>query len=103
MSNLCITVDLDSEVPIDVQLKRQIRQKLKAWKWRRGMRLPTVRQLALELEINANQVSRICRHLEREGYLKWREGVGTWVIDFQDEQEQTKQPVAAAEELTRDA
>ncbi|HVG73671.1 MAG TPA: GntR family transcriptional regulator, partial [Vicinamibacterales bacterium] len=40
---------------------------------------PTVRQLAVELSINANTVARVYAELERAGILETRRGVGTFV------------------------
>jgi len=39
-----------------------------------------VRQLAVELSINANTVARVYAELERTGILETRRGVGTFVI-----------------------
>ena len=44
-----------------------------------GMQLPTVRQLAVDLAVNANTVARVYVQLERDGILETRRGVGTFV------------------------
>jgi len=41
--------------------------------------LPTVRQLAVDLRINANTVAKVYAELERAGALETRRGVGTFV------------------------
>ena len=41
-----------------------------------GDQLPTVRQLAVELRINANTVARVYADLERAGAIETRRGVG---------------------------
>jgi len=46
------------------------------------MQLPTVRQLAVELSINANTVARVYAQLERDGILETRRGVGTFVREI---------------------
>lgn len=43
--------------------------------------IPTVRQLAVQLEINANTVSRVYSELEAEGYLLSQQGRGTFVAN----------------------
>ena len=48
---------------------------------REGDQLPTVRQLAVDLRINANTVARVYSELERAGVLGTRRGVGTFVRD----------------------
>ena len=44
-----------------------------------GAQLPTVRQLAVDLAVNANTVARVYAQLERDGILETRRGVGTFV------------------------
>lgn len=46
---------------------------------RPGDQLPTVRQLAVELKINANTVGRVYADLERSGAIETRRGVGSFV------------------------
>ena len=41
--------------------------------------MPTVRQLAVDLQVNANTVARVYGQLERLGVLETRRGVGTFV------------------------
>ena len=43
------------------------------------MQLPTVRQLAVDLAVNANTVAKVYAQLERDGILETRRGVGTFV------------------------
>jgi GntR family transcriptional regulator len=72
-----------SEVPLYVQIKNQLRLLVDRRMIQPGEQLPTVRELALSLNVNANTVSRVYADLEREGYLKRRHGVGTFVVDPQ--------------------
>ena len=81
MSEMKLTVDHNSEVPIYVQVKNQIRLAVERGLLRPGTQLPTVRNMALELGINANTVTRIYADLEREGYLARKHGVGTFAVD----------------------
>jgi GntR family transcriptional regulator len=46
---------------------------------RPGDQLPTVRQLAVELRINANTVARVYAELERSGVIETRRGVGSFI------------------------
>lgn len=80
IGDLPLQVDFASEVPIYVQVKNQIRLLLRL-SLEPGVQLPTVREMALKLGINANTVSRIYADLEREGYLARRQGVGTFAAD----------------------
>ena len=46
---------------------------------RREDQLPTVRQLAVDLRVNANTVARVYGDLERAGVIGTRRGVGSFV------------------------
>jgi GntR family transcriptional regulator len=67
--------------PLHAQLERSIRAAIASRRLRPGDQLPTVRQLAVALRINANTVAKVYTHLEREGALGTRRGVGTFVLD----------------------
>lgn len=87
MAGLEITVDQNSEIPIYVQVKNQVRLAVDRGLLKAGTQMPTVRDLALQLQINANTVSRIYADLEREGYLARRRGVGTFAVDPREGEE----------------
>ena len=72
-------VDSRSPTPIYAQLDRSIRAAIATGSLEPGVQLPTVRQLAVELAINANTVARVYAQLERDGILETRRGVGTFV------------------------
>jgi GntR family transcriptional regulator len=65
--------------PLHAQLERAIRHAIAIEKLRVGEQLPTVRQLAVDLRINANTVAKVYANLERAGLLETRRGVGTFV------------------------
>jgi GntR family transcriptional regulator len=67
--------------PLHAQLERSIRVAIASRRLRPGDQLPTVRQLAVALRINANTVAKVYSHLEREGALETRRGVGTFIAD----------------------
>src|SRR6266496_768642 len=66
-------------MPLYAQLERSIRFAIATGKLQVGEQLPTVRQLAVELRINANTVAKVYAELERAGVLETRRGVGTFV------------------------
>jgi GntR family transcriptional regulator len=72
-------VDSRSPTPIYAQLDRSIRAAIATGKLESGAQLPTVRQLAVDLAVNANTVARVYAQLERDGILETRRGVGTFV------------------------
>ena len=65
--------------PIYAQLERGLRAAIATSRVRPGDQLPTVRQLAVDLRINANTVARVYAELERGGILETRRGVGSFV------------------------
>jgi GntR family transcriptional regulator len=73
------TLDLHDPTPIYAQLERAIRLAIATGRLAPGDRLPTVRQLAVDLRVNANTVAKVYGELERAGVLETRRGVGTFV------------------------
>ncbi|HEY1951919.1 MAG TPA: GntR family transcriptional regulator [Gemmatimonadaceae bacterium] len=73
-------VDSASPTPIYAQLDRSIRAAIATGQLQPGTQLPTVRQLAVDLAVNANTVARVYAQLERDGILETRRGVGTFVL-----------------------
>jgi len=74
-----VSIDARDKTPIYAQLERGLRAAIAAGRLRVGDQLPTVRQLAVELRINANTVARVYSELERAGVLETRRGVGSFV------------------------
>ena len=74
-----VSVDPRDRTPIYAQLERAFRAAIATGRLAVGDQLPTVRQLAVELSINANTVARVYAELERAGVLETRRGVGTFV------------------------
>jgi GntR family transcriptional regulator len=72
-------IDANHPTPLYAQLERSIRFAIATGKLRVGEQLPTVRQLAVDLRINANTVAKVYAELERVGVLETRRGVGTFV------------------------
>jgi len=73
------TVDPADPTPIYAQLERAIRAAIVAGRLAPGDRLPTVRQLAVDLRVNANTVAKVYAELERAGVLATQRGIGTSV------------------------
>jgi GntR family transcriptional regulator len=73
------SVDSSSPTPIYAQLDRSNRAAIATGELGNGAQLPTVRQLAVDLAVNANTVARVYAQLERDGVLETRRGVGTFV------------------------
>jgi GntR family transcriptional regulator len=72
-------IDARHPTPIYAQLERAIRFAIVTGRLGVGDQLPTVRQLAVDLRVNANTVAKVYAELERAGVLETRRGVGTFV------------------------
>ena len=78
-------IDRASPLPVYVQLAEQIRLLVRRGALSPGDPLPTVRELAVALGINANTVTRVYRDLQQEGLLRLERGLGTFVQPQQRE------------------
>jgi GntR family transcriptional regulator len=81
---LMFSIDPSDPLPIYAQLERAIRVAIATGRLARGDKLPTVRQLAVDLRINANTVAKVYGELERAGVLETQRGVGTFVQEMRD-------------------
>lgn len=76
-----IHIDPRDPTPIYAQLDRSIRVAVATGKLKPGDQLPTVRQLAVDLRVNANTVAKVYLALERDGVVATKRGVGTFIAD----------------------
>jgi len=74
-----INLDLKSGVPFYRQVIDQVKAAIATESLSPGDRLPTVRQLAVDLSINPNTVSRAYTELELTGLVETQMGSGTFV------------------------
>jgi GntR family transcriptional regulator len=74
-----VSIDQRDSTPIYAQIERGLRAAIATGRLRAGDQLPTVRQLAVDLRVNANTVARVYAELERDGVLETRRGVGSFV------------------------
>jgi GntR family transcriptional regulator len=94
-------VDSSSPTPIYAQLDRAIRASIATGELEAGAQLPTVRQLAVDLAVNANTVAKVYTQLERDGILETRRGVGTFVRESPSPQAARAHRERALHELIR--
>jgi len=93
-------IDAEDPMPIHAQLDRAIQFAILTGRLRVGDQLPTVRQLAVDLKINANTVAKVYGELERRGVLETRRGVGTFVREHVSSAEQLASRKRRMRELT---
>jgi len=97
-----LKLDLHSGVPVYRQIIDQVRGGMAAGTLTAGDQLPTVRQLAVDLEINPNTVMRAYRELELGGMLETHQGTGTFISEkkiSRNEAERERQLVQLAGEF----
>ncbi|MCI8469152.1 MAG: GntR family transcriptional regulator [Eggerthellaceae bacterium] len=77
-------IDHSSGLPVWIQVKNRLAYLIGSGVYAPGDRLPTVRALAVDLDISYNTVNRAYMDLEREGYISTRKGRGTFVSERND-------------------
>ena len=74
-------LDLHTGVPVYRQIVDQVRGAVASGALNPGDQLPTVRQLAVDLEVNPNTIVRAYRELEYDGLLETHQGTGTFISE----------------------
>jgi len=74
-----MTIDLESGVPIYMQLVDRVKQMIVSGQLQPGQQLPTIRQLATDLRVNYNTVGRAYSILDQEGVISTQQGRGTYI------------------------
>ena len=74
-----ITVDIESATPMFSQLVMQIKQAVKDGKIAPGDPLPSIRQLANDLEMNSKTVAKAYRLLERDSVIQAKGYRGSFI------------------------
>ena len=80
-SGLTFVLDPASGVPFYRQIILQVEMAIADGRLRTGTQLPTVRGLAVELQINPNTVARAYNELEIRGIVTTQQGTGTFISD----------------------
>ncbi|HXD72699.1 MAG TPA: GntR family transcriptional regulator [Vicinamibacterales bacterium] len=76
---MLVLLDPADATPIYAQVGRGLRAAIAAGRLKPGDQLPTVREMAVDLRVNANTIARVYSELERAGVFETRRGVGTFV------------------------
>jgi GntR family transcriptional regulator len=74
-----ITIDLEDSAPLFSQLVNQIKQAVQKRELEPGAQLPSIRQLAMDLDLNNKTVAKAYRLLERDAVIQSRGYRGTFV------------------------
>ncbi len=79
-SIMLLTLDLNDPRPLHEQVAGAVRRAVASGSVLPGQRLPSARELAAALGVNANTVLRALRDLRDEGVLEFRRGRGVSVL-----------------------
>ncbi len=78
---LAFSLDLKNGVPFYKQIILQIQMAMADGRLTTGDQLPTVRSLAVDLQVNPNTVARAYSELEIRGIVNTQQGTGTFISD----------------------
>ena len=65
--------------PIYLQIMEQVKQRVAVGDWTEGRAIPSIRQLAVDLQVSVITVKRAYLELEREGVIVTQQGKGSHV------------------------
>ena len=74
-----MSMEFDNNLPIYLQIMNRIKREIVTGKLKAGDKIPSVRELAVELQINPNTIQRTFQELEREDVVETRRGLGRYV------------------------
>ncbi len=74
-----LSIDPSSGLPVYRQIMDQVRRMIVAGRLAPGDRLPSIRELAATLQINALTVGKAYGELEHDGAIEMRRGLGMFV------------------------
>lgn len=86
----------DPTRPIYLQIMAEVKKRAVRGQYAPGARVPPVRDMATEMGVNPNTVSRAYMELEREGFLFARRGQGSFVTAEHNRIETERQELADA-------
>ncbi len=79
MASDLFELDESSGIPIWVQLRNRLTYLIDSGHYREGDRLPTVRALAADINVNYHTVNKVYTSLEHDGYISSKRGRGAFV------------------------
>lgn len=77
-------LDENSSIPLWLQLKNRFIYLITSGYYKPDDKLPTVRGLAADIEVNYNTISKVYKSLEADGYIESKRRQGAFVCDVSD-------------------
>jgi len=78
---MVLTIDTKSGIPVYRQIIQWVEYNMSIGKFKPREKLPTVRQLAVDLKINPNTVAKAYNELEIRGFVNTQVGFGTFISE----------------------
>jgi DNA-binding transcriptional regulator YhcF (GntR family) len=76
-----LTMEFDNNKPIYLQIADYVCDKVLTGDWQAGGRIPSVRELGADLQVNPNTVVRTYDYLQSENVIFNKRGIGYFVAD----------------------
>ncbi|MFV0363959.1 MAG: GntR family transcriptional regulator [Suipraeoptans sp.] len=88
--------ELDNERPIYLQLMEKIKQDIVSGVYKPGDKLASVRDLAIEAEVNPNTMQKSLSELEREGLVYSKRTSGRFITEDEEMLKEIKKNLATS-------
>ena len=96
-----IRIDNASDRPVYQQIIDQIKRDIALGRIVKNEKLPTVRQLAVQIAINPNTIAKAYRQLEQQGIIVTKAGAGAFVANLDSNLSRSVRKKVISEELER--
>jgi len=89
-----VTIEFDNNLPIYLQIMNFMKKEIIVGNLKAGDKIPSVRELASELQTNPNTVQRTFQELEREMIVETKRGLGRYVTSEESKIMEIKKEMA---------
>lgn len=90
-----MAIEFNNNLPIYLQIMNYLKKEIIVGNLKAGDKIPSVRELASELQINPNTVQRTFQELEREMIVETRRGLGRYVTSEESKIMEIKKEMAS--------
>jgi GntR family transcriptional regulator len=77
--NSAFAISQADKRPMYIQIMAQIKERIAVGDWKEGQAIPSIRQLAVDLQVSVITIKRAYLELEREGIIVTQQGKGSHV------------------------
>jgi GntR family transcriptional regulator len=96
-----IVISKSNKEPIYAQITSQVKKQILSGKLLPGENLPSIRKLAKDLQVSVITTKKAYEELEREGFIEFRIGSGSFVTENSLQQLQANSVVLYEQEIDR--